>query len=271
VLQASTHVASFVEAASIIVADEHYVQEIKQRVGASAMPRGGAFGVTVEKRVLESEVALVHVLDQRLWLMGRDVLAVDNRRLADAQRVPLSAYHPSSMTQALQYFQQLATQSARYNIGIRRNLNTPTLALWLLTPGIRERFAFSLGGEERIDGRACQIVEYREDKQPYLLNADGRAVPARGRFWIEPRSGAVIKTELTLYDENSRTLGGATAHTARALITVRYAYADSVSAWVPLEMQERYDFPTFLDADFIVTRADYRGFKKFSVETKIVR
>jgi hypothetical protein len=267
--RAASHVRSFVEAATVLVADEHYVQELKARSGSTSVPSNGMFGITVERRVLDSEVALVHIIDRQLWMMGRDVLAVDNRKVDDAHRVPLASYHPSSMAEAVSYFQQLATQGARFNIGrMTRNINVPTLALWFLTDGVRERFTFSLSGSETIDGQMCRIVQYRERKSPYLLTAEGRDVPARGRYWIEPDTGRVRKTELVLFDEESTDRINSDA--GRATITARYAYTSNVDAWVPIEMQERYDYPKMMNADFIVGQAQYKNYRKFETSSRIL-
>ena len=255
VRRAADYVRDFTAAAAVLVADEHYVQQVKAKTTSTSISPGGAIGVTVEQRVLDSEVALVQVLDRQLWMIARDVLKVDNHALPDAERVPLSTYHPASMADALSYFQQLATNSARFNIGrITRNLNVPTLALWFLSEPVQGRFSYALGTEENVEGRSCRIVEYRERARPYLLNAEGRSVPVRGRFWIESSSGAVLKTELLLADEDSRQVRRDPG--ARALITVRYTYAKAVDAWVPLEMTERYDYPGRTNGGVIVGRAD---------------
>ena len=141
VRRAADHVRAFTAAAAVLVADEHYVQQVKARTTSTSISPGGAIGVTVEQRVLDSEVALVQVLDRQLWMIARDVLKVDNHALPDSERVPLSTYHPASMADALTYFQQLATNSARFNIGrVTRNLNVPTLALWFLSEPVQGRF-----------------------------------------------------------------------------------------------------------------------------------
>jgi hypothetical protein len=273
VARAAGHVRAFVDAAAVLIADEHYVQELKARTGLTTVPSDGSFGITVEKRTLESEVALVQMADKQLWMLGRDVRAVDGRAVADRDRVPLAAWRPASMEEALKRFRELATQSARFNIGgITRNVNVPSLALWFLTDGVRDRFAFTLGKQERIDGETCAIVHYREKSSPFLLMAEGRSVPVRGRFWIAPDTGAVRRTELLLYnDDTIGGLGDIHSDAGRALVVVQYRYAADVAAWVPSEMTERYDYPKVMNADVVVGRAEYRNFRKFSVTSRIVQ
>jgi hypothetical protein len=268
--RASAYVATFAEAAKALVGDEHYVQEVKARNGnASTVVPNPAFGITVEKRILDSEVALVHIVDQQLWLMGRDVVSVDNRPLDPQRRQPLSAYHPATMPEAIAHFQQLATASARFNIGtVRRNLNVPTLALWFLTPGVRDRFVFKQAGQDRVDGHACIVMSYRERAAPYLLEANDFDVPVSGRFWIDRETGTVVKTEMVLYDSERIRNGDNGA--VRAQVTVRYAYAPEVEAWAPIEMQELYSYPNLMNAGAILGSARYSHYKKFTTAARII-
>ena len=276
VARASQYVRSFVDAASVLIAEEHYVQELKARNGSTRVP-DGSFGITVEKRTLESEIALVHMADKQLWMLGRDVRTVDGRPIRERDRIPLVAYHPPSIDEALKHFRELATASARFNIGsMTRNVNVPSLALWFLTDGVRERFAFSRGRQERIDEELCDIVNYREKSTPFLLTAERRAIPVRGRFWVAASSGAVLRTELLLYDEVSTgglgefAPGDNNEDSGRAFVTVQYRYATEVAAWVPHEMTERYDYPRMMNAGTIVGKATYRNYKKFSTSSRIL-
>ena len=219
-------------------------------------------GVTTERRTLESEVALVHLTDH-VWLIARDVVTLDGRPLPPSQRLPLTTERPASLEAAVAAFREIARQGARFNIGgIRRDLNVPTLALWFLSDALRERFVYEPAGTDTIDGVACQIVAYTERARPWLLRADGRPVPVRGRAWIAA-AGAVLKTELTLDDSRpesaiNRSSAFAEPETGggRAVIAVDYGFSEAVHAWVPTEMRERYDHPGGVA---ITGRAEYRA------------
>jgi hypothetical protein len=267
---ASTHAIDFARAAAVLIASEHYVQEAKARSGSVALPPDAAVGITIERRTLDSEVALVQLVEDEIWLIARDVLAVDGRPLQGAARVPLTSYRARSTGEAWSHFKELAEQGARFNIGgIRRNLNVPTLALWFLTPAIRERFAFKRLGSESVDGVICQVVRYEETVAPELLDINRHPVPVGGRFWIVPASGVVLKTELILPDPRAVRYRG-TAAQGRALITVQYAYAPSVQAWVPVEMAERYDDGQGAIRNMVLGTARYTDYRKFDVTARIV-
>ena len=256
---ASDFAVDFARTGEVLVASEHYVQEVKARSGSGARSR--EIGQTVQQRTLDSEVALVQIVADELWLLARDVLAVDGKPLSQADRVPLASLRPSSRKEALSFFKELAVQGARFNIGgTERDVNVPTLALWFLTPANRARFSFKLAGQERVEGTVCQVVRYKETGKQTLLHVNGRYAPARGRLWIAPTSGVVRKTELVL----------TAPERGMATITVQYTYSTAVQSWVPGEMAERYDGSRGSDAEFIVGRAVYSDYKRFDSTTRLI-
>jgi hypothetical protein len=276
VARASRYVASFVPKAAVLLARESYVQRTAIRVGAPTSVPERARTLPASRRTLESEVALVQVMADRLWLVARDVLIVDGKPVPDSKRVPLASVHPATLDEALKAFRKIARQGARFNIGsIRRDLNVPTIALWFLSEGVHERFDFTLEGADEIDGADCQVLGYVERSTPYLLQAEGRDAPVRGRFWIAPATGAVLRTELILVapgmelrDSHGFNFARVNASDGRAIITVDYAFSHAVQAWVPREMRERYDH-LGRNPDVVSGTASYRDYKRFTVETKL--
>jgi hypothetical protein len=264
VMMASTHAVAFAEAAETLLADEHYVQEVKTRPSSTSMPRYSTAGITVEKRALDSEVALIQLKSGELWLLARDVQRIDDRPVPDAQRVPLPSIRAGSEAEAVTQLKEIATQGARFNIGgIRRDLNVPTLALWLLTPGILSRFEFSVARTQNIEGRDAVEVRFKERKAPYLFNVDDVPVPTSGRFWLDRQRRAVIRTELTL----QKTIEGRTY--AQAQIVVNYYYDGKANAWVPRNMAEQYYASR--SPQFVIANATYSNVRRFSSSVRIVK
>jgi len=264
---AKAHAARFAQEAATLLADEHYLQEVKTRPSSASlasMSRNSTAGITIERRVLDSEVALIHVIDGELWLLARDVQRVDGKPLPSAQRIPLPAVHPSSTPEALKKFQEIAAQGARFNIGaIERNLNVPTLALWLLTPAISDRLTFSTAGKDTVDGKPCEVIRFKEKREPYLFVADGEPKPVSGRVWVDPVQSAVLRTELILEGRsNARS-------TTRAQVTVSYARDPVLSAWVPTSMSERYDGDS--TPGFVTGASTYTNYRQFSTGARIVK
>jgi hypothetical protein len=101
-----------------------------------------------------------------------------------------------------------------------------------------------------------RYVEFRDvfevdGRAPTLIRTPGGVdLPARGRFWIEPATGAVTRSELILNDIQ-----------IRATVTVTYRSDADLGFLVPAEMQEEY----VAIRDEIEGRATYGKFRKFQV------
>ena len=258
------HAVTFAAQGASLLADEHYVQEVKVRPSMGSMSPGSSAGIIVERRVLDSEVALIQVVDGELWLLARDVLRVDGRVVPDADRIPLPSVHPASTPEALRLFERIAQQGSRFNIGaIPRTLNTPTLAMWLLTPAINPRLEFKRAGTETLDGSVCDVIEFRERTAPYLFVVAGEPTPVSGRVWVDRRRGAVVKTELALPAES------VDSSPSRARLIVTYGLDPALSVWVPRTMTERYDSRT--SAQFVVTQSSYANFRQFTASGRIIK
>ena len=187
--RAGRYVAGIEQELAVLVGDEAYSQY--SYWGASPMHR--------TKRVLASDVAWVPTGDAMVWAFYRDVRSVDGQAVRD-RSARLEALFPEGQTPAANARAlQILDESSRYNLGQRRTVNSPTLALTLLHPRNRKRSSFEASGGGRKEGvPACKLL-YEERKRPTLIsNPDGEDVPARGAFWIEPGSGAVVASSLEL-------------------------------------------------------------------------
>jgi hypothetical protein len=255
--RAARHVQEFARRFRIVLATEEYEQQVKSRAGSFGLSGSTSAGIVRERRKLQSEIALVQALDGALWMIARDVLSVDGRPVAS--RPPLAASIPTDHAEnALRYLREVAEQGARFNLGgIRRNLNTPTLALLVASTAYRDRFEFRARSERR---GATTLVEFRERSTPTLLQINAAPARSTGRLWIEPASGAIHQTELVLAADGP--------FGSRAVIVVDYGFNTQVGAWVPLRMEEKYEEPG-RENDWIECVATYSNYKQFSVTTRI--
>jgi hypothetical protein len=261
---AMQHALRFAEQGASVLADEHSLQEVRVRPSASALSPGSDAGITIQKRVLDSEVALVHLGDKELWLLARDILRVDGKDLPDGERVRLPSVHPASTSEALRQFEGIARQGARFNIGgLERNVNIPTLALWLLTPAVSPRLEFRDAGKDRVDGRPSDVIRFRERRAPYLFVVSGAPAPVSGRLWVDRDLGAVVKTELSLPEPS------VDRSPSRATVTVAYGLDPALSTWVPRTMTERYDSAS--SRQFVIVQSTYANFRMFRVGARIVQ
>jgi len=234
---------------SSVMASEHYHQQRLDRVGQSQMDR-----------VLRSDYLIFQLPPQEDWFALRDVYEVDGMPVGD-RAARLRELFARPRATVADRAMEIAAENARFNLGdIYRTINVPTFALRLLRPMDRGRIRYQKAGEEQIEGKQTWVVNYEEIKGPtFSATRGGRDLPAHGRFWIEPDTGAVVRSEMIL--------GGTRQLRDRATVTVTYGVEPSLGFRVPVEMRERYDRPNRKNADVIVAVATYSGFRRFDPRT----
>jgi hypothetical protein len=239
-LRAGAYVAAFNRDLASIVAEEHYIQDWHR-------PRNGdgSGGTEHSRRELRSDLMLVRPAGASDWVQYRDAFEVDGAPVRDrAERLTKLFARPSATTEA--QIARIQQESARYNIGnIERDLNTPVFALQFLATDNQASFRFkrandrksALGEQGATDTGTFRVsteiwvVQYEEVGSPTIIHSlDGRDVPARGRFWIEPQSGRVLMSELNVADRRRQ-----------GTINVSYQSEPLLGLLVPIEMRERYE------------------------------
>ena len=190
---------------SSVIAREHYYQAW---LDADGRRKG--------ERTLLSDYVLFQLPPDEDWFALRDVNEVDGVPIGD-RAARLKALFDGPREQVSERAMEIAKESARFNLGdLPRTVNVPTFALRLLRPSSRQRLVFTKDGEEQVEGTTTWVVAYRETRRPtFSATIDGRDVPAHGRFWIEPETGVVVRSEMIL--------GGTRQLPARATISVTYA------------------------------------------------
>ena len=174
---------------------------------------------------------------------------------------------------------RVLNESGRYNLGpLHRGVNFPTLALSFLLPESQKRFAFQGKGRHPVGDRDTVEVAYVEQSSPTLVHDDsGHDVPSRGRFWIDPETGQVLRSVLE-QDPNGHDW------LAWARIVVLYRREPGLEILVPDSMTESYGTAdpgqpqAEARADFdslrrplplhIRTTARYSAYGHFEVETQ---
>jgi hypothetical protein len=229
---------------STVLAEEHYHQEVFD-----------ARGRRTRERTLRSDFLIFQLPPEEDWFALRDVYEVDGEVVG--QRLERAKRLFSTTGEVGARAMEMAEESARFNIGtVIRTINVPTFPLRFLRPASRARFVFDAGGMEEVGGVATWIVSYRETKSPtFTATPEGRNVPARGRFWVEPQTGAIVRSELIM--------GGTRRVPTRATITVTYRRDERLDFWVPVEMRERYDNPRAEKAEVVTGTASYSSLRPF--------
>jgi hypothetical protein len=246
--RAGAYVTDFDARFSNVVAEEHYEQRTSGNVRA---PHGG---LAPASRVLVSDFLLVKLPSQDVWLPFRDVFEVDGHPVRDRQDRLTKLFLQPAAT-AVRQAEQIVSESARYNIGVTRNINIPVLALTVLEPSFQPRFEFSHLKEDRKVGVGVWSIEYIERTRPTLIRgAGGIDLITQGRLWIDASTGRIVKTELVNNDRGMR-----------ASITTAYRFDPAFNLNVPASMYEEYFLPS--TGAPITGTATYSNFRRFTVVT----
>ena len=233
--RAANYVADFHRQLSGIVAEETYTQTVT-----------GAGDATTSTRRLRSDLILLKAAGERRYVELRDVFEVDGAMVRDREARLERLIGTGSAGTSIG-IRDIIAESARYNIGnIVRNINTPLMSLLFLQDNYQDRVAFShKRGNTRVFTAPAErafneapifrvttemwTVEFEERRGPTVIrDTRGNNVRTRGRFWINPVSGAVLISELVV--------GGA----VDATVTVSYQSEPLMGFLVPVEMRESY-------------------------------
>lgn len=209
---------------------------MEERYEQTALNLRGSLGR--ERVRLRSDYLLVQIEGSRRQFGFRDVFEANGRAVRDRdERLTELFLDPAATT--LRQIQGILRESARYNVGdVDRNVNTPTLALLFLRSGynLRSRFERTTDTGVRLeletppDAADAWVIGFAEDWPTSVIRGrDDGNLFASGRFWIDPATGTVLITELTLDSED-----------LESIITVRYAPDETLGHSVPVEMRERY-------------------------------
>ncbi|ODS52624.1 MAG: hypothetical protein ABS36_16375 [Acidobacteria bacterium SCN 69-37] len=249
IADAAQYLRVFGDQASGVVLEERYLQQAQGRV--------------VSARELVSDLAIM-ADPQFGWVEFRDVYVVDGTEIPDRQdRVVELFAHPSA--DGLAQAQRIAQEGARHNltpVGVQfaRTLNLPMAALMYLRAENQSRSRFRRESLDSVAGHRVLIVRFEEQATPRLIGSVDNA-PARGRFWIEPGTGRVLRSELEINSRRGTT-------NVQALIEVEYSESDDLGLWLPRQMEETYEFTDGMGRQLahIFGRAVYNNVRKFRVD-----
>ena len=240
VLAATTaYVREYERAISGIVAEEDYVQETPSQ----------------KPRRLRSDLLIIQD-DEVGWVEFRDVFAVDGRDVRDRQQ-RLAQLFAKPSRDRLQQAQRITDEGARFNLSprgttLQRTINTPMIALRFLRPVDRNRSVFRIDVSQSAESRDAVVLSFTERAMPRIIFTPD-SVAAEGAFWVEPGSGRITDTRLSMRSRNTS-----------VTIGVTYGEDPRLKLWLPVAMEERY---TIGNSVTINGHAQYSNFRQFRVDT----
>jgi hypothetical protein len=252
--RAGAYVDRYAETFRDVVAEESYRQWWND-------PRSSA----LVARTLRSDMVFAVVPGPLPWTTFRDVFEVDGNAVRDRED-RLERLFIDSPRSAVEQAQAILRESSRHNVapplgqGGQRTINVPTLALLFLQPENQKRLSFERKGTRSFDGLETVEIRFVEEASPTLIHDDWlNDVPARGRFWVEPRRGIVVRTEVE-YDLEPESR----ERRQVAFVSTLYAREDGLDIFVPSEMKELWTLPS----GRIEGTARYSNYRRFRVTTE---
>jgi hypothetical protein len=245
------YVRDYRDRLSEIVAEERYVQ----RTEADRPDRD----VQKRERVLKSDFMLLRgYAGEDSWIGVREVFEIDGES-AEGERGHLWSLLMDTQTPVSIRLRALADQQARYNLGsLYRTINVPTVALEFLRPDRQSRTRYKRSGTAVFHDRQVWTVTFEDRDRPTLIRTPtGQDVRSTGVFWIDPRDGAVLRTELHAGENRG--------HGFRSMILVSYQRIDRFDMLLPDDMNELY----VTGATRIEGHATYGNFRRFETDARI--
>jgi hypothetical protein len=242
---------------ALLAAEEVYQQELQRPPNpgsnlSRSNPGGGMQGGgPISTQTIKSDFLLVQLGgDGEGWMPFRDAFEVKGRKLRDRDDRLLKLF-TSNHKDRFDKAAQLTTDSTKFNLGnVARTINIPTLAMMFLHPRVNERFEFTDGGEETVNGRVLRRAFYKEVARPTLIKTSrGRDLALTGMMWIDPFTGTVVKTELNAADP-----------IVRCQVIVTFRREEALDLWVPDRMEEYYK--AYSGLDDILAVATYTNVRK---------
>jgi hypothetical protein len=236
-----------------VVSEEHY----NQRGSTGA-------GEPMAARRLRSDMLIIADADLG-WIGFRDVFEVDGRairgrdeRLVDLFLKP----YADRMAQA----RRIVAESSRFNLNtgpyvVQRTINMPMTALRFLRRPNQPRSRYTFEGRKTEGGIEVALVSFEEKAKPRLIASEDEAA-ARGRFWVDPITGRVVRSELSF---DTRVDFGPRRRNIdlRSKVSVRYAEEPRFRLWLPVSMDEQY----VVEGVLLEGQATYVNFRRFAVDT----
>lgn len=219
---AAAYLETFATNASGVVLEEAYTQQTRAKQLTTRRMRSDVL-ITADRAVG--------------WYEFRDVFEVDGSPVRDRDdRLAKLFAQPSPS--ALEQARRIVAEGARFNLNPEgltgsRTLNLPTAAMFFLRAVNQRRSSFTRNGFTTIGDRRVAVVDFKETSKPRLIGSLDQAA-AKGTFWIEPDTGAVVRSVLRL-------ASGAGSMIFDMSTRVDYARDARAEVWLPKAMEEHYE------------------------------
>lgn len=171
---------------SALVANEVQTQRIE-----------GLNHALLQVRRFSSEMAFLRLPSDREGLGHRRIHTVDGRRVGPVSATSLVRLFGQGAREAVLAAAEIVEESARFNLGLQRSVNVPTLPLELAHPR-RRAYRVSAKGDVTLGGRQRHLLELVEPESGSIVHYGvGRYFSTSVRLWVDA-DGAVHRGEVEM-------------------------------------------------------------------------
>jgi hypothetical protein len=251
IARATAWTAAFEEGLSGLLFRERFLQKVD---GQPPATKGTISRIRHQRELLlEANVFLLRPDLKGGFVLFRDVYSKNGEPVTDHTE-RLQTLLTDGSAKAVEQAQRLTDASALHNAGlVNRNVNIPTMALRFLEAGRTGASQFHQAGRETIARVDTVIVDFEEIGIPSLVRGLNDAnVPARGRYWLEPATGAVVRAHVEFAGPE---LAGR--------LEIELARDETLASWVPRQMAETWRVP----GQSITGLARYDRYQRLTVAT----
>ena len=212
------------------------------------------------------------------WMAFREFQIMDNKPLpSQPGRLAALAANPThdALAEAMRVtattgmYTMGSVTTASYAIGnLPRAPAIPTSALIYLRSSRQSFSTFELDGMKTVGETRVAALKFTEHPRARMTESDD--FTTAGRFMIEPESGRVVQSELSV-----------TSVIFNAKIEVEYASAAGMELWMPVRMFEQYTWSLPLRTSggrisgaatsaYVDGLATYQGFQRFELKPELI-
>lgn len=245
-----TYLREYETQLSSVLADESMEQRVRYLSGytrRSATQR------------LDSEVFFMRLPGGAEWLGFRDVQRINGRRLLE--RGPRIQEVLNGNADPLAQAKAIADASAKFNFGLPRTINMPTVPLDIIHPRHRQAHRYELIGREKLRGWQTAIIGFHETGTPTLVKEPtGEDLRSSGRVWVDETTGTVARVQWVYRSERHGINDQAPG------LKVDFATNRDLNIMVPAAMEETFDV-LYARGEGSAT---YKNFRRFGTSARIV-
>lgn len=255
---AGRYVAGYESSFGAMVAQERYQQSTNG-------PANSRYGVT--RRETTGDMLLFNSATGSGgagWMALHDIQTMDTKPFpSEPGRLAALAANPARET--LADAMRISAMTETYAIGNWPHTPPiPTGALIYLRAARQPFGVFEFDSMKTVGDVRVAVLKFSE--RPHARMTDADDFTTTGRFWIEPETGRVVQTELSL-----------SSVTYTSKIEVQYASAPGMELWMPVGMFDQYNVTQLVQTSggriggaavtaYVDRLATYQGFQRFELK-----